>query len=728
MAGETETSRELRVVPHTLPLCEVQDRATCTPFTRCQERYCIVAPAPPSADDPTSRHRITEREFLHQVHQGRRARPPFNRHPPVKRVVAETTPDTAEDVTLATKRFQSREFTDDEVRALSSTFYYFTHERIGVAPRARSCTTETALRNPREPVNLPILPSTTETVTPVELEEPPLTDIPSPEEPWTHQAQKRQRRTSPSSPPPAPTTQVTSAYEPDQGTVATPEAVPSPTHADSDSDSTSDDATLTQPDHPQTTENSMERLIRMSSYIHRDIIHLNETMQAETAARESELRLAREAQQLTTQLHDTQHAHQQQEEEFRAAREEWAQTHIEMSDQLVQLTKHTHEVEAQHLVTQRGLQSSLNATTVELARTKDTLTRATVTAQTLQNEVEAFKAERDTLLQRVEDERTRVNVILNQQTRMNVILNRTLQKRTQLEKEVEHLRVAKAALEHAMMTPPLHAQANNPLPPASATSVPPNMARALSVYVDTTSQLSKLLIAPRTPRNLLSHATCVLRSFAATHQVFFEDIATTDRAALVRVLPEDGHYLALFMLFPEFTSAPLPIEDDLDSAFAEELPILFLVGMTLLHTGITPDLKIRDLVCFSYPCDVTMYVMDKGELNRLFDILQRLHRLAGDLNRAILESEDASSIPPFGFLWLVRAWQDAWDKAACTNVFTIGTLYFNWPVKIEKDDVPGLEWYVDISREYQRMTFEEARARALQPQDTQPPTMDVTLD
>ena len=638
----------------------------------------------------------------------------------------EPTPDTPNGVTLATKRFQSREFTNDEVRALSSTFYYFSHERIGAAPRARSCTTETALRNPREPVNLPILPSTTETVTPVELEEPPLTDIPSPEEPWTHQAQKRQRRISPSSPPPAPTTQVTSAYEPDQGTVATPEAIPSPTHSTSESEPESEPESdsESQPDQPHTMETAMERLIRMSSYIHRDIVRLNETTQA---ARESELRLAREAhadhavtlQKLTTQLHDAQRAHHQQEEEFRAAREEWAQTHTEM-------IKHTHEVEAQHLVTQRGLQSSLNATTVELTQTKDALTQSTATARTLQNKIEALNAERDTLLQRVEHERTRVNAILNQQTRVNVILTRSRRKRAQLEKEVEHLRVAKTALEHAMMTPPLHAQANNPLPPASATSVPPNMARALSVYVDTTSQLSKLLIAPRTPRNLLSHATCVLRSIAATHRVFFEDIATTDRAALVRVLPEDGHYLALFMLFPEFTSAPLPIEDDLDSAFAEELPILFLVGMTLLHTAVTPDLDIADLVCFAYPCDVTMQVNDE-QLTRLFDILQSLHLLAGNLRREILESKDAS-IPPLGFLWLVRAWQDAWDKAACTNVFTIGTLYFNWPVKIEKDDVPGLEQYVDISREYQRMTFEEARARALQPQDTQPPTMDVTLD
>ena len=66
---------------------------------------------------------------------------------------------------------------------------------------------------------------------------------------------------------------------------------------------------------------------------------------------------------------------------------------------------------------------------------------------------------------------------------------------------------------------------------------------------------------------------------------------------------------------------------------------------------------------------------------------------------------------------MVRAWQDAWDTAARTNIFSIGTSAFNWPVKIEDYNVPSLEWYLDISREYQCMTFEEARARALRPQE-----------
>ena len=63
--------------------------------------------------------------------------------------------------------------------------------------------------------------------------------------------------------------------------------------------------------------------------------------------------------------------------------------------------------------------------------------------------------------------------------------------------------------------------------------------------------------------------------------------------------------------------------------------------MACLHTTITPNIDIIDLVCFTYPSDVTDHI----------------------LTRDVLESVDAY-IPSLGFLWLVRAWENAWDVGA----------------------------------------------------------------
>ena len=176
------------------------------------------------------------------------------------------------------------------------------------------------------------------------------------------------------------------------------------------------------------------------------------------------------------------------------------------------------------------------------------------------------------------------------------------------------------------------------------------------MYVTSKSQLSELFAAPRTPCNLLASATCVLRSLAATHRVFFDEMAPPDRTMFIRVLPEDNHALALFMLYQDTSTVPPPPAGNL---FPQPLPVLFLEGMAFLHTAITPDLDTPDLVCFTYPSDITMQV-DDDRLAQLFTTLIRLHCAADTLTCAILESVN-TYISPWGFLWLLRAWQTAWD-------------------------------------------------------------------
>ena len=114
-------------------------------------------------------------------------------------------------------------------------------------------------------------------------------------------------------------------------------------------------------------------------------------------------------------------------------------------------------------------------------------------------------------------------------------------------------------------------------------------------------------------------------------------------------------------LYVVLADEPPPPADDL---FHEHLPILFLEGMAYLHTAITPDLDITDLVCFAYPSDVTMHATEE-QLGQLFTTLVRLHRIVDSLTRAMLESA-TTYVPPLGFLWLIRAWQNAWDVGART--------------------------------------------------------------
>ena len=70
----------------------------------------------------------------------------------------------------------------------------------------------------------------------------------------------------------------------------------------------------------------------------------------------------------------------------------------------------------------------------------------------------------------------------------------------------------------------------------------------------------------------------------------------------------------------------------------------------------------------------------------------------------------------------VGYWQTAWDVGVRTRIFSIECAAFNWPTDLEADDIRELALYLDVSHEYQLMTFEEARARALLlPHPTRPP-------
>ena len=98
------------------------------------------------------------------------------------------------------------------------------------------------------------------------------------------------------------------------------------------------------------------------------------------------------------------------------------------------------------------------------------------------------------------------------------------------------------------------------------------------------------------------------------------------------MLPEDNHALALFMLYSEVTDEPPPPAGDL---FPQHLPVLFLEGMAFLHTVVTSDLDTPDLVCFTYPSDITMQV-DDDRLTQLFTTLIHLHCAANTLTRTML--------------------------------------------------------------------------------------------
>ena len=57
------------------------------------------------------------------------------------------------------------------------------------------------------------------------------------------------------------------------------------------------------------------------------------------------------------------------------------------------------------------------------------------------------------------------------------------------------------------------------------------------------------------------------------------------------------------MTVPELCLQP---PSNADNLFDDPLPIVFLKGMTLLHTLVTANLDIVDLVYFSYRNDLTM--------------------------------------------------------------------------------------------------------------------------
>ena len=54
--------------------------------------------------------------------------------------------------------------------------------------------------------------------------------------------------------------------------------------------------------------------------------------------------------------------------------------------------------------------------------------------------------------------------------------------------------------------------------------------------------------------------------------MFFDEVIPSDREVFVRVLPEDNHTLVLFMLYPEFTTDPLPSEQPLHQTHPNLIP------------------------------------------------------------------------------------------------------------------------------------------------------------
>mgnify|MGYP000308879683 FL=1 len=126
------------------------------PFIRCQER-CRKITMPGQPD----RIRIPERDFLRQVHQDERDRPPAHKQPQITHVTTEDTIDTPEDITQRAKEFQAWAFTLEEIQELSRTFYYMSPQTTAMAPHTRSCTTESALHDTQNPVDLPLPFATT---------------------------------------------------------------------------------------------------------------------------------------------------------------------------------------------------------------------------------------------------------------------------------------------------------------------------------------------------------------------------------------------------------------------------------------------------------------------------------------------------------------------------------------------------------------------------------------
>ena len=102
---------------------------------------------------------------------------------------------------------------------------------------------------------------------------------------------------------------------------------------------------------------------------------------------------------------------------------------------------------------------------------------------------------------------------------------------TELEKDITQLRMTKAALEHTLN--PGTADASTVQTPLSTPLSTPNMIQALSMYVTSISLLSKLFTAPRTLRNLLAQAKCVLRTLATTRSMFFNKTTPPNRQTFI---------------------------------------------------------------------------------------------------------------------------------------------------------------------------------------------------
>ena len=126
------------------------------------------------------RIRIPERDFLRQVHQGKRDRPPAHKQPQITHVTTEDTIDTPEDITQRAKEFQAWAFTPEEIQELSTTFYYMSPQTTAMAPHTRSCTTESALHDTQNPVDLPLPSATTTQPGETHLASPGTTTQPTP--------------------------------------------------------------------------------------------------------------------------------------------------------------------------------------------------------------------------------------------------------------------------------------------------------------------------------------------------------------------------------------------------------------------------------------------------------------------------------------------------------------------------------------------------------------------
>ena len=482
------------------------------PFIRCQER-CRKTTMPGQPD----RIRVPERDFLRQVHQGERDRPSAHKQPQITHVTAEDTIDTPEDITQRTKEFQARAFTPEEIQELSRTFYYMSPQTMAMVPHTRSCTTEPALRDTQHPMDLSLPTVTTSHLGENPPASPGTTTQPTPPILPNDSPQPRPTKLARHCPPRAPAPEVRTPFLPPEN----PNPLSSP-HSGVPSPPTADTTLTTTPNTPTPLADMVTTIIKMTSVVNRHLLQVHAQAQ-QTAHERQEAYTRNEA--LAAEVRNAHHTNACQAaaydllkqeliaeqtrrhelaEEFLQAQTTWrrdheqaAQTHAELSAEYGRLTTLHQRTEAQ-----------LAALTVDLSARSEALAHATATTHTLTNELTTLKVAHDALLQQVE--------VANERNRCLLIKHHT--QCAELEKDITQLRTTNAALEHALIS-------GAPDTTTPASPVPPNMIQALSVYVTSTSQLSELFSAPRTPCNLLASATCVLRSLAATRRVFFDEVA-----------------------------------------------------------------------------------------------------------------------------------------------------------------------------------------------------------